>query len=606
MNNKRLIENLIFPLPVALTVLLFVHPMNYYIFGEDSLSFFGQFTFYQNPLYGANNGLGMFYFSFFIEVIDRLISDPSLAQGVLIILATYISSVGFFDLIDVLHFLPRRNIRIASKYIGILFFLYNPFTLSVTWWHLEGWSLLILLSPFIISFLTYTIFNGLSIKRFTVTSIISMILVGGITGSFYPFFLIAVAIFILFPIYWILHNRSDKTTVRANVWKISYILLYVAVTTLWANISYAYTGYAQINSSSALAGKNLIQFFLSESGTTSLPHVLSLVGFSWIYYVPNAYPWIGFLPALETASYIMILLFPIAFFLIRDFRKILPIFIVSAIAIIFSVGANYPFGFINEHLLLLRGPFLFLVNPYYFVLQFYVLFIGIIFALVFYFLVDRLKKYSEREVKNMLGRVKRTAAANYREFIAIALVIFVVGTFVFPFATNQVYQNDGNNIDEININNGLIGLDAFLHASYSSPEYITLFIPTSSLDGATFLEYNNNSTFADSRGLIASVDPYPLIWQNNSYLASCVENYLSSGDFSNMLGVFQFLHIKYVIFTWKYDSSVYWMQRSPNGQIYNMSEIFSSLKNSLGNPLKIGIYYVFTVPNVRPIVGVIS
>lgn len=606
MDNNKVIDNLIFPIPIALTVLFFVHPLNYYIFGQDSLPIFGQFTFYQNPLYGANNGLEMFYFSFFTEAIDRFLSDPSLAERVLIILGTYISSVGFFDLIDVLCFLPRRNIRITSKYIGTIFFLYNPFTLSVTWAHLAGWSFLILLSPFIISFLTYTVFNGLSIRRFTVTSIVSMILAGGFTGEYYPFFLIVVGIFILFPIYRIIYCRRDKTTVKANLRKISFILIFVVVSTLWANISYAYTGFASITSSSSLMGKSLVQFFLRESETTSLSHVLRLVGYSFIYKVSDAYPWIGSLPVLSTASLLMILLFSIASLIIRDYRKILPIFIVSAVAVMFSVGANFPFGFINEHLLLLRGPFLFLVNPYYFALQFYVLFLGVIFALVFYFLVERLKKYAKRDVKTLLGRAKQTVTANYKEFIAIILIVFVVSTFAYPFVTNQVYQNNGNNIDEININNGLQYLDTFLHVNYSAPDYLSLLIPTSSLDGGTYLEYKNNSTFSDDRGLISTVDPYPLIWQNNSYLASSVENYLSSGDFNNMLGVFQFLHIKYVIFTWKYDSSSYWMQHSPDRKEYNMTNILEALNTSLGHPVKIGVYYVFTVPNVRPIVGAIS
>ncbi|MEM0135800.1 MAG: hypothetical protein QXU18_11365, partial [Thermoplasmatales archaeon] len=293
-------------------------------------------------------------------------------------------------------------------------------------------------------------------------------------------------------------------------------------------------------------------------------------------------------------------------FLIRDHRKILPLFLVSALAVIFSVGANFPFGFINEHLLLLRGPFLFLVNPYYFALQFYVLFLGVIFALVFYFLVERLNKHTQKGIKRPLVRIKRAVTANYKQLIAIFLVIFIVGTFAYPFVTNQVYQNSGNNIDEINIDDGLQNLDNYLHANYSSPKYLTLLIPTSSLNGGTYLEYNSNSTFADSRGLISTVDPYPLIWEDNSYFASSVENYLSSGDFTNMLGVFQFLHIKYIIFTWEYDSSVYWMQHSPNGKAYNMTKIYESLNASLGHPLKIGIYYVFSVPDVRPIVGVID
>ena len=140
MERKRFYENIILPAFLALLVFLFLPGSSYYLFAEDSLTFFGRFTFYQNPLFSFNFGIEMFYFSAIDKFIVGTSSNVAIGQHFLIFIATYIATVGFFDLVDVVRDLPQRFGRITSKIIGSIIFLYNPFTLSVIWSHFEGLS----------------------------------------------------------------------------------------------------------------------------------------------------------------------------------------------------------------------------------------------------------------------------------------------------------------------------------------------------------------------------------------------------------------------------------------------------------------------------------
>jgi hypothetical protein len=287
-------------------------------------------------------------------------------------------------------------------------------------------------------------------------------------------------------------------------------------------------------------------------------------------------------------------------------KNVGPMIVIAILAVVFSTGYNPPFGIINYYLFRLGGPFLILANAYYFVSQFYVLFLSVLIYFVFGLSLSSIPKpKSNGNLRKMVYTWIRHLSIYYKPLMAIFLIIVIIGISSYPFFTNQVYQRKGTNIDELNLNNGALELQAFLKSSYESPDFNSLLIPTSSLDGATYLSYNN-STFADSRGLISTLDPYPLIWQNNSLISKILENYLSSGNFSNIAGIMQYFHIKYIIFTWDYPADIYWITHSPDGRSYNMTRIYTYLVNSFGNPYNFGNYSVFTVPNVTPLLGAIQ
>lgn len=604
MKMSRILEKFLLPLIIASTIFLFLPYHNYYFFGQDSLPFFGQFTFYQNPLYVFNNGIDMAYFSILSEFIIHILSNVILSQHILILIATYLSTIGFFDLIDVIAQLPNKVNRIISKSLGAMLFLYNPFTLSVTWWHFEAWSLLILLSPFIISFLTDAIYNGGNLKRFSLTALLTMVFVGGIMGGIYPIFLLIVGVFLIFPIYYIITNFHNRPLFLSMVRRIFYIVAFVVVATLWAFVPLYLATFTSIET--PLKGSYLLNFFFSESVTTSLPHVLSMTGFSWIYDVSNAYPWIGIFPTIQSTAFLLLLFLPVTPLILKKYNKLTPLLLVSLLAIIFSTGSNFPFGIINKNLLLLKGPFLFLINPYYWVLQFYVLFLSILLSLVLYRSTSLAKNPCNSAIKqkHKVRYLVRGLKVNYLKVFTVILILFVLATFFYPFATDQVYQKSGTNIDAIDINNGILQLKSYLQQNYTTPDYYSLLIPTSS--GIVSFTYNNNSSFVDSRGLLATADPYPLIWLDDSYLAKSVENYLSSGNLENLGGAMTYLHIRYIIFAKNYNSADAYMQESPNGNHYNFKAIYKALNSSFGAPVKFGNYSVFFNRNAKPIIELID
>lgn len=597
MRRYNLFENYFFPLIIASTVFLFLPRGNYYIFGQDSFSLFGQFNFYSNPLYEFNNGLEMVYFAFTVETIFHFIGEITLSQNFLVFIATYISTVGFFDLIDVIAEMRNKKQRLIGKSIGAILFLYNPFTLSVTWPHFLGWSILIMLSPIIISFLTDTIYNGINLKRFSITSLLTILFVAGFSGSFLPFFLIILCVFIIFIVYNIILNIHNKPYVTSMSTRVFSLIIYAAITLLWSFVPFYLLSYS--TTTSLYSGNILIKLFESESQTTVLPHVLSMTGYSWIYSVQNSYPWINELAIIQTAAYMLLLFLPSIFIIVKKYYKILPLSLVALLAVVFSTGSNFPFGFINEQLLLLGGPFLFLANAYYFTIQFYVLFISVLLSLIFYKSISRDNQNLDIKHKSNISIYMSLKRINYRKVISIFIILFIAATFFYPFAKGQVYQSEGTNIDEINIDNGLLKVKNFLHKNFTSPDYYTLLVPTSSRNGATYLSYNNKSTFVDSRGLISSIDPYPLIWQSNSNLANSIENYLSSNNLNNMRNVFDYLHIRFIIFVNNYTYNNY-MLESYNGNYYNFQTIYKSLENAFGSPMKFGNYEVFTNRYSKP------
>jgi len=601
---KKAFYKCIVPVLIAATIFLFTNPFRFYIFGQDSITFIGLFSFYQNPLFTFNNGIETVYFSFLVNSLNAVFHNPILTEDILMFFGALLATIGIFDLIDVLDFKFGRNASIFGKIVASLFYLYNPFTLSVTWAHIEGWPFLMVAAPFIISFLLDTLYNRGSAKRLLATTILFFFLAMGASGSFLPFILIIILIFLVYWFYFFIEALISHKTIKPYIKKLVYIILFPLLAFLWDFIPMLNLGIAYLN---RISGPSLFQLFYSESSTTTLPHVLSLLAYSWIYFVPNAYPWIGSLQVIQLAGYSLLFFVPFSMIMFAKAKNVSPMIVIAILAVVFSTGYNPPFGIINYYLFRLGGPFLIIANAYYFVSQFYVLFLSVLIYFVFGLSLSSIpKSKSNGNLRKKVYTWIRHLSIYYKPLMAIFLIIVIIGISSYPFFTNQVYQRRGTNIDEVNLNNGALELQAFLKSSYGSPDFNSLLIPTSSLDGATYLSYNNNSTFADSKGLISTLDPYPLIWQNNSLISKILENYLSSGNFSNMAGIMRYFHIKYIIFTWDYPAGIYWMTHSPDGKIYNMTEIHTSLVKSFGNPYNFGNYSVFTVPNVTPLLGAIQ
>ena len=587
---------------IALTTLIFMRPYDWYIFGTDSYSFFNPFYYSTNPLFSFNNGIENLYLSAIVQIFDSLFHNVPLAERLLAVLGTFVSLVGLSDLLLLTERISGK--RVHSFFVSIpslVFYVYNPYTLTVTWPHFLTWSISLIIAPFVLSFCIYTVYVGFDLKRFSVTSLILIVLSPAISGSMLPFFLIVMGISAVFVIFRLV---AKKITLKFALRSVLTLALLTASVTVCTFIPLYLSPI--FGTPASYSQDFLLQYFVSESSNTSIMHVLTMLGFNVVSPGSLSYPWIGLLSLIREASFIL-LIFLLMGMIALGMKKPLPLLgIVAFLSVVFSVGANFPFGFINRNLLFMRGPFLFIVNAYYLVIQYYVVFL----AILLYAFIGKLTHViasADPRSGNIARRIRTVTHSQFaRSAIAVAVaIIIILGVFLYPFADSQVYQQKGDYIDLENIEDGIPALDQFLSHNFSSPNYLTILFPMSSFEDRTNLLYNNNSTFADSTGLIRSIDPYPLLWNDNSNISAAVENYFSSGHLRGLDLVLHYLHVKYIIFAKNFQKISY-METSPNGHYYNISGIYAALCNEVGAPRIFGNFSVFKVTNVTGTVGIIS
>ena len=587
-------------LAVSLSTIWFMRPFTFYIFGQDSYSFIHPLYYSVNPFYSYNGSIEYIFFFSLVSVLSQIIKSPQILERLLAVSGVFISLLGLIDLINLFRRIGgTKNVSPLLMVIPMVFYVYNPYTLTVTWPHFLTWSMSLIAAPFIISFYTYIIFYGFNLRRFAITSLLLLFLAGTISGSMLPFFLIiSLVAFLITGILIIVRNIGIKELLKREFSIIALLILSTIYTFIPLYFSQVYSTPA------GYTPNYIFQYFLSESSTTTLLKVLTLLGYNQVGPGSLSYPWISLLSQIYLFSLILIIIVFVRI-VVRGIEKpLILLALVAFISVFFSVGSNAPFGYINEKLLLLGGPFLFLVNPYYFTMQYYVLFLS---AMLFYLMKDLIQLITEH--KKLFKGQRKLAHLIRNESVKASLLVLGVIILIFiiiltPFARSEVYQTHGDYIDEVNISNGVMALDHFLASGYKSPDYLSILLPLSSFSGRTNLEYNN-ATFADSTGLIRSIDPYPLIWNDNSYLASSIENYFSSGSFNNLVSVMAYLHIKYIIFTYSY-AHLQYMEQSPDGNYYNMTEIYSELSQNFGNPLIFGAFDLFIDNNVTPIAGIVN
>ena len=602
LEHHRNILYIVISLGSGFLTLLFTRPYTWYLFGQDSIPLINPFLYSQNPLYTFNNS-PYFGIYFVLHLFSLAIPNPELLERIIVIIGTSIASYGILDLFSVIFKSSGKEIHYPLLMIpAVIFYQFNLFTLSVTWPSFQPWSLLMISAPYIISLFTSLVFISFNWKRFFLTFLVVMLLLPSVSFDYLPFFLIVAAIYFIFGILRIIPGKEKN---YRQLLSLAAIPIFVFIVTFGYNFSLLHSApYYAISQTSV---SSYLSSWKSESETTTILRLLTLRGFTRIAAGSPWYPWINSLPYLTLFSYITIVILLFSY-KVKKYFALLPLSLVAFLSVVFSNGSNAPFGWLNFELLQLKGPFLFLVNPYYFTMQFYVLFLSVLIYIILEDFIPSIYALMRRTgIKQSVGAARIWKSGAKRQLplkvIVILLLFILVGASFFPFATDQVYKKEGIFINEINMNNGLPEMEAYLSATYKKPDYISLLVPISSYPGRTELLYNNNSTFIDSRGLVASIDPYPLIFSNDSFLATTVANYLAGGNLTGLSYVLQYLHIKYVIYTTKF-AKVNYMMDAPDGLPYNMTYIYDSLLKELGQPIKFGIFDLFVVPDVTSIAGV--
>ncbi len=651
---------------IGLAPLLWLGPMDQFIHGQDAYSFVNPFTYNANPLaqysYLYSHAIGIpasqaqFYVMASLYLLNRISPSPVIAERLLFLSGFLVAAAGVFFLFSTINVINgRKHSRdLIPKCAATVFYLMNPFSLSITWWHAQGWTPFYIILPYLFGAGLLVIYQRLlPIRSIGVTIVVGVLLGAGATGPFAVVVAYLVAVFLAVILLKLLLGQI--TTRLAVVKGVALAVLGLAWTG-WTVIPYLLmTDFSPVPSSPG-GFPSLTALFQVQSATTQLLPTLRLVAFRWISLVPNAYPWAVGDPAIVVASWLVPAAVLLGALQIRRVRGLGLIYALLISAVFVSIGANPPFGGVNAWLLERGGPFAILANPYYFIGQVYV--VG---AAVATFVIAQSATSELAEVlypSNALARPnysdvggsrprwfprrwerggvprqptdppiesrasrcdswhfgcggRRQSIANRHHHalpgrvypgLAIGLVVVLVVSSSIPFVTGNVYQTQGSNIDRFVIPNSFPLLKQFFDSSITSLSYYVMVLPMSTIQ-ARYVRIDNQS-YADSGVLIANYVPYPLIWGNISEQTAAIANAVQTGSPSNLGLLLSALHIRYVVMDPFVDFGSYFMNHTPSGEPINFTQLYSNMVSSLGAPARVGAFDVFTCNAATPIVTV--
>jgi hypothetical protein len=637
-------------IPVVLFVvsLIWLGNPGYYLFGQDSYSFILPFGYQDSPFIAAHyNAQSLFTYTL-VDWLTEATGSAFLAER--IILATFValSSFGIVHLLRIVNVVRGKPAQTGVIFKGLAAAIYvmNPYSLSVEWQHVQGWTFFPVILPFVLAFLLETHYVGLNLRRLVFTTLVGLLVAPGLAGAYA--FVVAYA-FSFFAAVEALSWIFRKITVRKAIGRVVAYMVLLLLLTVWNTVQYFGSPLTPSESPSAL-----VALFVSESSTTTITNVLTLTAYSPIQYVPSYFPWIQFLPWLVIAGILLLgAILLTSGRVIHDRTVVLLTLLVGPVVLVMT-GSNPPFGAINQLLLSLGGPFEILVNPYYFLAPYYCLYL----SYMAYLVLDRYWPRSlgiaspEASVADSRARIELSNVpdgnlsvrsnlaepeaitvqntnltvsarrklhlpdrASMSAILAIGLVFASTSIYAVPFLSAQVYQPNGFYINEEIVPPDYYALSSFLSENYSGPIYNVMLLPSSS-GGAAYLTYNGgNDTFPDSEGLLQNFIPYPTIWKYpqgtlltaESPAFGAIENAtaLISQEGGNLLAVLDAVHVRYVIVETDYYSNRDMLQ-APNGVPYNIPALEENLNISLGPPASIGSFLVYTNPYATPVASATS
>jgi hypothetical protein len=601
---------------VSLIALFWLYPLGDYKYGEDSITLVHGFGFNGNPLIpyrlipSNSNPVSGTFSTFYLDLFSVALQEWGISAGITedsLILLMILTQVGgvllLLNEIDRLSASESKG-RLAAKVATSLAYVMNPFTLSVTWPHISGWTYFYTLVPLWV-WTAYRIHEskGKIPTAIWITVVASILLAPGATGAFGIALLYSCAAFLFLDL---VNLALRKISIVGLVSKVGLYSLLSGLALGWNNIPL----YLIPGQTTELGSSSLQQLFISESQWTSLLNVMRIVGFNWIYNAPSAYPWSGDLPivALSATVFAACLAWALMETKMHKWRAIIALLSLPILA--FSIGANSPTGSLNLALLKLGGPFLILTNPYYFIGQYYVL--AVILSLYVVLSVSLPAWLASPAIDNRADRTHSASAANATPWLALRQwararrrVVFLGGTILIilclvvtwiPFVGNQVYQPEGSYQDRFILPPALDLLWNHLSVNYSGPFYYALALPTSSI-AAAIENFSGQGSFADTSNLLSHYVPYPVIRLNDNPLTAGLEDYLANFSGRGLSGVLSALHIRYVIIDPYADQSSAFMTHAPDGAPINWTLIEGALRSELGPGLAVGPFTLETESN---------
>jgi hypothetical protein len=608
----------------GLLSLLWLRPQSGLLYSQDWLTLFiHPFSYGNNPLAAytyeyAGNPLNFSVQNFFIEALFYPFSAANVPLSVMEdagVVAVYIVSLfGCTLLLDEVG-IGKTSLKSRTVATVVTFSLitFNPFSLTVTWWHFLAWSLFMAYTPYLI--LTLILIGRCKFHnpKLYLSLALAVVLAPATFGAFSG---VVVLCYIVFAIAFVVDGLFRRAVLRRQLARV-FAFLAAGLVTLWSSVEYVLdvlllpSQYRAYYYSLGSPAGSIQSLFVYQSQTTTLWNNFRLVGFLWL--APNrvaaSYPWSGYLAVIVAASALLPLLLVLGTRYLRRVPVLFPLFGLDLLFLMMSTGDNPPFGGINTFLLGLGGPFLVETNAYNFTMQIYVLTLALIAGLAANELCDKLIFASSTRShlpRNELNARSRPGSQSF-PLVALATIVIAVSvaaTSSVPFVLGNVYTNQGWIADQIELPQDFNELSTFFSQNYSGPEFYAAELPLSS-DGPVDIQFGNAS-FPDSSNLLSKYVPYPLIYGTTTPAATALDNYLVTPSARTMVPILRAEHIKFVIVSPYSNDSAWYMNTAPNGGRVNMSAVTCQLDQAVGPPHMVGTFQVFVIPGVTPIVDLYS
>lgn len=617
------LKALIVPIALALSTFLWWGNSTSLIYSEDGILFVNPFGYASNPtaaysyLYSWDFPVPDHQVYFYIDSLTNAVSTLGLAPAEVdrffLSLCVFVAALGVVILFKRASQMSGGRARHSyeATCIAATLYIFNPFSLSIIWWHFGGWTFFYTLLPWVALLGIEAVYaNRLTPTPLLATTLLGFVFAPGANGGYAA----SVTLFAIIAIFFILIRSLAGVISRLEAIKrILYVSSGIALTLSWSFVPFLLalhgSGY------NPTSGAGLATSFSTASTYTTAWNTMRLVAFSWLYGVPNAYAWISLLPYLAVMSFVLPLMYLVGGLYLSRAPPLMILYVAGALGLAFSLQGNTPFGLVNEQLFAIGGPFLIWVSAYYFLGEFWVL---AICAGVYLVASDlsvnwrktrtstssktaRLSNYSQSlNLKNRVTRL-RSSGNDFVQVTSISLTLVLLVVTLLPVATNKVYQPSGPNVSEISVPQSFSLLNKYFSQNYSGPSYFTLVLPLSTTS-AMFLQLGNDASFTDDGVLLSRYIPYPLIWNTASKLEVSLDDYLANGSWGYLSSVLSVLHIKYVVFNPYANMSVPYMAEAPSGERVNISAIDKYLSNEGEVTIHVGTFGVVNITNATRIV----
>ncbi|MCI4326914.1 MAG: hypothetical protein L3K16_04675 [Thermoplasmata archaeon] len=585
-------------------------PYGELLYGQDSTRLVQPFAFNSSPLipysYLESSTFPVPDFSpyFYIDGTLRLFASAGapawLAERLLLCVVIGLAASGIVALFRALD-AARVPVSPSSWWVvglAVVAYVYNPFTLTVTFWHFENWTLFFALLPWLLALAVRLVNDGVVPLRFSIgVTLLGIYLAPGAVSSF----AVCVGAVVLWTALAIWTSSRTTVRLRRRIARTALLLGVALGIEGWSFVPFVLVPNVAYTSNNYVTPANLVTTYLQLS-TTSRPYpVLTLTAFSWLANTPSAYAWIAALPVIAAAAVVFPVVVILGALRLRTSRGSLLVYAVGLTLLPLMIGGVAPLDQGNIDLLHLGGPFLVIAGGYYFLGTAYVL-------LAIVGLAETLRRVvpgrpaplpsSTGTLRPSRWRRAQGAVARPSTVVAVLLVL-LLGISASPFAAGDVYQTRGPNTAAITLPTSYPDLAAYFGTPSSGPDYYVLLLPMSAQDG--IFDNISGHQFLDSSDLLASYIPYPVLAMNNGPTAAALEESLAAGPPANLDAELADLHIRYVVVNPFANTSARSMNEDPAGDPIDYAALLADLPISLGSPAAAGEFSVYSVPGALPL-----